>query len=74
MKKVTADQNGRTLRRDVRRETLPGGHEAWGVNVWSGGAGGLATTVRRYYYASREKARAGDISDDVGKRGRVSCH
>lgn len=71
--KIT-DPNGRTLRRDVRRETLPGGRAAWGVSVWFGGAGGVATTVRRHYYASREQARAGDISDDVGSRGRVSCH
>jgi len=66
------DQNGRALRRDVRRETLPGGRTAWGATVSFGGAGGMATNVRRYHYATLEQASAADISDDVGRRGRVS--
>ena len=46
--------------------------EAWGSNVWWGGLYGSATNVGRYYYATRAQARESDISDEIGKRGRVA--
>lgn len=65
------DQNGRAMRHDVRLETI-GGREVWGATVWfGGGCGGLATNARRYYYDTAAAARAADISDVPGARGRV---
>lgn len=73
------DEDGRKLSADVKLEPIPkflgrstDAQEAWGATVWFGGAYGPATVVRRYYYATRQQAEAGDISDDVGSRGRVA--
>lgn len=63
------DQNGNIIAADVRRETVDG-KQAWGVNVFFGHD--PATTIRRYYYATRDHARAGSISDATGQRGRVA--
>jgi len=59
------DSNGKTVSKDVRREG-----DYWGANVWQGAAN--VCTVRRYYYATRNQARMADISDVIGKRGKVS--
>ena len=64
--KVT-DSNGKNLTKSVKEE-----EQGWGVNVWFGGANGLGTNVRRYYYETKAQAQNGDISDDIGKRGRVA--
>ena len=64
--KVT-DNNGKTLSKNVKKE-----EQGWGVTVWFGGLNGLGTNVRRYYYETRSQAQNGDISDDIGKRGRVA--
>jgi hypothetical protein len=61
------DQNGKTLTHDIRRED----DGTWGCTVWFGGWNGFATNVRRYHYRTREQAEDGDISDDIGQRGRV---
>jgi hypothetical protein len=64
------DPNGQIVRREIRRDGPDG---SWGVNVWFGGAlNGFTTTVRRYYYRTQEQARNGDISDDIGRHGRVA--
>ena len=63
---MVQDQNRNPLHRCIHREA-----GAWGVTVWFGGGNGLATNVRRYFYKTRKQARDGDISDTVGKRGRV---
>ena len=65
---METDSNGTTLRRNVRRGKEGG---TWGVNVWFGGANGLGTNVRRYYYQTRATAQEGGISDEVGRNGRV---
>jgi len=57
---MVRDANGNRLHRDVRRE--PCG--CWGATVWFGGWNGLGTNVRRYYYPTRAKARAADITDE----------
>ena len=44
----------------------------WSAEV-TFGFGGHATTRRRYVYSSRADARAGDISDEPGRRGCVGC-
>ena len=60
------DSNGKSISKSIRRES----DGAWGANVWFA-SNGWASTVRRYSYSSRDAARASDISDEVGKRGRV---
>jgi hypothetical protein len=65
---MTTDSNGRRVFRDIRREEGEEG-DVWGVNVWFGC--GCVTNVRRYYYATRAAARKADISDEVGKNGRI---
>jgi len=67
-KTMTTDSNGRRVFRDIRREEGEEGN-VWGVNVWFGC--GWVTNVRRYYYATRAAARKADISDEVGKNGRI---
>ena len=59
------DQNGNIVRRDIRKECAQ-----WGVNVWFGGVNGLATSLRRYYYGTRQQARCASIGDVVGQNGR----
>jgi len=61
------DQNGKRLTRNLCRST----DGSWGVTVWWGGANGLGTDARRYYYASRKAARAACITDEIGRNGRV---
>ena len=61
----TVNQNGEQISREIRRE--PDG--TWGRNVWFGS--GCVTNVRRYYYRTRMHAVQGDISDEVGRAGRV---
>ena len=72
----TVNQNGERISRDIRKETITRdrvGAEpetAWGRNVWFGS--GCVTNIRRYYYRTRMHAVQGDISDDIGKGGRVA--
>ncbi len=63
---MTTDENGTQVTRSIREEQ----DGTWGRNVWFGSH--YVTTVRRYFYASRQAAAAGDISDDIGKNGRVA--
>ena len=63
----TRNSNGAILVRDVRRE-----NDGWGVNVWFGGVNGLGTNERRYVYETRQAARSGDISDEIGRHGRIA--
>jgi len=61
------DSNGKKIGKNVKRE-----NDGWGANVWSGGAlSTVVTTVRRYYYQTRAAALAADISDEIGKSGRI---
>jgi hypothetical protein len=69
---MTRDQNGNLITRNVRKAKTPAGKPAWAVNVWWGGAYGPATNLRVYFYRQREDARRGDISDDIGKHGRIA--
>lgn len=62
---TVTDQNGNRLYKRVARES----DGTWGVNVWWGGGFGPATTLRRYYYATRRQAMDGNISDNIGDRG-----
>lgn len=65
---IARDQNWRIVRRNVRREA--GG---WAATVWAGGgSGSIAHSIRRYVYATRTDARAADITDAVGSRGRIA--
>ena len=64
---MTMDMNGNAVTKSVRRES----DGTWGATVWFGGGLGPATDVRRYYYMTRRDARAADISDVIGQRGRV---
>ncbi|MCY4653245.1 MAG: hypothetical protein OXC95_08785 [Dehalococcoidia bacterium] len=66
MTQTVRDSNGKVLRRNVRPEG-----EGWGVTVWMGGINGLGTDEMRFIYQSRDAARRGDISDEIGKRGRI---
>jgi hypothetical protein len=59
------DQNGSIVTASITREE----DGTWGATVWFGSR--PATEIRRYYYATREYARHADISDDIGKNGRV---
>lgn len=61
---MRTDSNGNRVFRAVRKDG-----DVWGANVWSGS--GCVTNVRRYYYSTRAAARKADISDEIGKRGRV---
>ena len=63
---MIVDQNGNRVCQNIQRED-----EGWGVTVWFGGINGFTTTVRRNVYATRAQARKGDISDDIGQRGRI---
>ena len=63
------DQNGKRITQKVCREA----DGTWGATVWSGGLlSECVTSVRRYHYATRREARDADISDDIGKSGRIS--
>ncbi len=64
MATATTDTNGNRINLDIRRE-----QDGWGRNVWWGS--GCVTNVRRYVYATRRQARRGDISDDIGRNGRI---
>ena len=65
---VASDQNGRIVRHNVRREA--GG---WAATVWAGGgAGSIAHSIRRYVYDTRTAARTADITDAIGRRGRIA--
>ena len=61
------DSNGKKLTKSVKKE-----EQGWGATVWFGGANGLGTNVRRYYYETKTQAQNGDISDEIGKRGRLA--
>lgn len=62
------DSNGRPVTPSVSHDA-----DGWGVTVWMGGRNGLATDVRRYYYATRAQARAASISDAPGDAsGRIA--
>lgn len=65
----TVNQNGERISRDIRKEQIDG-IWVWGRNVWFGS--GCVTNIRRYYYRTRMHAVQGDISDDIGKAGRVA--
>jgi hypothetical protein len=52
--------------RRIRREA----DGSWSVTVWWGHHG-IVSHVQRYFYNSRAAARASDIGDTIGKRGRV---
>lgn len=65
---IIRDANGKKIAKNIRREA----NGTYSCQVWFGGGNGLATTVRTYRYATRAQARAGDISDDIGSRGRVA--
>lgn len=68
MNKKIIDQDGNSLTKSVRRE-----RNGWGANVWfGGGLGGCATNIRRYIYATRKAASSADISDEIGKSGRIA--
>jgi len=69
MERTTTDQNGRTVTANVAREA----DGTWGANVWCGSGPWGATTLRRYYYATRSAARDANIGDEPGKRGCVAC-
>lgn len=58
--------------KDVRREHWGGHRMAWGVTVVWGNRDNYPTNSRRQYYATRAQARAADISDAVGQRGRLA--
>ncbi len=64
---MVRDQNGNRLTASVEREGA-----GWGATVWFGGQNGLGTNVRRYIYQTRDQARDADISDDIGRRGRIA--
>lgn len=66
---MTRDANGNVVTKSVKAETISGS-KVWGVTVWFGSV--YVTTVRRYYYETRRQAQDGDISDDIGRRGRVA--
>jgi len=66
MTTTTKDQNGNDLTRSVKKE-----ENGWGSNVWFGGINGLGTNVRRYYYSTKKAALKSDISDEIGKDGRI---
>jgi len=61
------DSNGQPLAKRVRQSA----NGRWGRTVWFGGLNGLGTNVRRYYYRTHRAALAGDISDAIGRRGRI---
>ena len=61
---TTRDQNGRVLHLNVRREA----DGTWGANVWWGGAWGFATDAKRYFYKTRDAARAANIADETWVR------
>ncbi len=63
---MTTDSNGKTITHDLQR--APDG--IWWRTTWWGVH--YVTTVRRYGYRSRRAARAGDISDAIGRRGRIA--
>lgn len=67
-RRAVRDQNGERLTASVARE--PDG--TWGRTVWFGGVNGLGTNVRRYFYSTRATAMRGDISDEIGRDGRVA--
>lgn len=67
MPKSVTDVNGRPVYMDIQPEK----DGTWSRNVWSGGVNGLVTDVRRYRYITRKEARNGNISDVVGRNGRV---
>lgn len=50
------------------RKTMRG---TWTATVWFGHPAN-ATNVMRYEYATRKQARDSDISDSIGKRGRIA--
>lgn len=58
---MTRNANGHPLRRNISQEE----DGTWGVNVWMGGINGLGTNECRKFYATRSKARDGDISDNA---------
>jgi len=62
---MDTDQNGNPVIKDVRREG-----SVWGANVWWGSGPLGVTTIRRYYYRTREAARNADIGDEPGRGGR----
>lgn len=64
---TTRDPSGNILRKDIEKTDA-----GWSVNVWLGGFNGLATVCRRYVYSTRQAARDGDISDDIGYAGRIA--
>lgn len=57
--------NGQKHSTAVRKES----DGTWSRNVWFGAK--YPTTVRRYYYSTRRAATVADISDEIGKRGRI---
>ena len=59
------DQNGDPIKRNVKRSS----NGLWGCNVWSGRY--PPTNLRRYFYKTREQARAADISDKPVAHGCV---
>ena len=43
----------------------------WGATVCFGARDNYPATTRRHIYRTRSQARDGDISDDLGHRGRI---
>jgi hypothetical protein len=60
------DQNGQIVTASIRKEE----NGNWSARVWFGTR--PATEIRRYEYDSRTHAHRADISDEIGKNGRVA--
>ena len=74
MKVKTVDINFHKVTRNIHRVVTTFSAsgkrtEIWAANVWFGN--GVVTSIRTYYYRTRRNARNADISDDIGKNGRV---
>lgn len=65
------DQNGNRLSHNVLAIRKNGKIVCWRATVWFGGGYGCATDVNEYYYDTRCAARNADISDEIGKSGRI---
>ena len=66
---MTRDQNGNRVSTDIRRDE----DGTWSRNVWWG-SGCVTNVERRYGYATRAAARAGDISETAAETNRQHGH
>lgn len=78
---MNTDQNGERVCKNIHKITssehvggrvLHGEHVgAWTRRVWAGTGSGVFN-ARMYVYSTRAAARAGGISDEIGRYGRVA--